>query len=95
MSESPAEKLAGAKPSAEKRGPHYLTVNCRKFRQELRLTLEDVGQAAGISMTTVCRIEAGDDPLLSTAKKLAKFFGKTVDEIWPTQSLDSPSASPA
>lgn len=79
---TPAEKLAKQK-RAEAKTPD---VRCelRAVRLALGLTLDDVSEAAGVSKGNLCRLEYGGDVQLTTARKLAEFFGKTIDELWPT-----------
>ena len=55
----------------------------RACRQSLGLTLADVSRAVGLSVAGLQRIEVGIDPVLSNARKLADFYGKTVEELWP------------
>ncbi len=86
---TPAEKLAAKKPwrrpprnkVAYRRIVWRSTV--RETREALRISLRDVARACKMSVTALWQIEQGGDPMLSTAMKLAVFFGKTVEELWP------------
>lgn len=49
----------------------------------LSLTSRDVGDAAGVSNATVWRAARGRDPDLSTARKLSRFFGMTIEALFP------------
>ncbi len=85
---SPAERLAAKKTRKRPRrnegkfGPHECAV--RALRQSLDISINDVAAAAGISLAGLSAIERGFDVQLSTMKKLAKFYGRNLDELWPT-----------
>lgn len=82
---TPAEKVAAKKKprrTPEKRPAGPLKNSLRDRRQKLRLSLRDVVDATGVCLTSVCYAERGADLMLSTAVRLAKFYGSTVDEIW-------------
>lgn len=53
------------------------------MREGLRLSIKDVATAVGMTQSGYCVIEHGTDPLLSTARTIATFFGKSVEELWP------------
>ena len=57
----------------------------RKKREGLRLSMRDVAGALGLSVTGYWQIEHGGDPMLSTALKIADFFGCSVPDLWPTR----------
>ena len=82
---SPAERIASAKPKRkpgrERRMDHVCRV--RERRKALRLTLDEVCEALGISKAALSYLERGATPTLERARKLAEFFGVTVDELWP------------
>lgn len=82
---TPAERLA----KRRKKTPHragvvkaVLKCRLRECREPLGLTLRDVADETGASMANLSRLERGGQVELSTAFKLAAFFGKTVQEIW-------------
>ncbi len=88
---TPAEKAAAAKKPAKckpllgKRSVRAYPWACtlREARQALRLSLRDVAGGCDLSIAGLSEIERGTDPQLSTARRLATFFGKTVEELWP------------
>lgn len=85
---TPAERLAAKKPrhrAPRNKVVRRLTWVCelRAKREELRLTLRDVADALKMSPACLHQIEHGGDPMLTTARKLAAFFGTTTDELWP------------
>lgn len=82
---TPAERFAAKKvrkPASTGRKTVWVC-RVRELRESLGLTLRDVERATGVSNATVCHIEQGFDPQLSTARKLAEFFGTTVEHLWP------------
>jgi DNA-binding XRE family transcriptional regulator len=85
---TPAEKLASKRRPRKSRGnvnPVRKRVwNCslRAVRQSLSLAIHEVAKATGMSVAGLSEIERGTDPMLSSATKLAAFYGKTVDELW-------------
>lgn len=83
--QSPAEKLSGSKGPKIPRGRFFTAheCRCREVRHELGLTIRDVAAATGISNPCICDVERGSETTLGTARKLAKFYGKSVDWLWP------------
>ncbi len=88
---TPAEKLSAAKPwrrsprnkvSPRKR---FWNTRLREVREELRISLKDVAKAVGMSVTAIWQLEMGTDPMLSTARKLASFYGMDVWVLWPSR----------
>lgn len=87
---SPAEILASKRPikrAARNTKPYTrkTTWKCRlrEIRVELRLSMDEVVKALGISKTAYWQIEKGGDPMLTTAVKISRFFGTKIDFIWP------------
>jgi len=88
---TPAEKLASKKP--RQRAPRNLMpykrvvwiCNVREIRDHLNLSLTDVAIAVGLSVTCLSQVERGGDLVLTTARRLAEFFGRTTDELWPAK----------
>lgn len=87
---TPAQRLAETKKrkrqprnstTAKRRGAWVCRV--RDKRNALDLSLRDVATAVGISYPGLHQIEHGGDPMLTTATKLAAFFGCTITELWP------------
>jgi putative transcriptional regulator len=55
----------------------------RKLRTEKGLRQEDLGEQIGVSRQTINAIEKGKfDPSLSTAFKLSKTLGLTIEELF-------------
>jgi len=57
--------------------------NLAKMRASLNLSIRDVHRATGMSMAGYYSVELGGDVCLSTMRKLTRFFGKPIEEIWP------------
>ena len=86
---TPAEKLSKAKP--RKREPRNKKpapfkpdwhCACRELREQLRLGFDEVVKALGMSRTAYWKIEKGGDPMLTTAVKIATFYGRDVSQLW-------------
>jgi len=61
----------------------YVSNNLITFRKEKNITQEDFAQAIGVSRQTVIAIEKGNYvPSLLLGIKIAKYFGKDVEEIF-------------
>lgn len=55
----------------------------RELRQGMRLSQEALGKAVGVSRQTINAIETGRyDPSLRLAVHLARYFGRTVEEVF-------------
>lgn len=87
---TPAEKLAASKlsrrsrkPGARVPQPRIWHCELRMTRLALRLSLWEVAGAVGLSVSGLWQIEMGTDPMLTTARRLAEFFGKTIEDLWP------------
>lgn len=85
--QSPAELLAAKKkkPRIRRAKPASRAVwdTClREHRTRLGLTIEDVAEAVGLSKTGLWQVEHGSDPMLTTAAKLATFYGVAIEVIW-------------
>lgn len=98
---TPAQLLAASKtvkpsrpikPNASRASPWNCSL--RRLRDELGLSLDDVANAVGMSKAGYWEIEKGGDPMLSTAHKLAKFFGKATCDIWRRRDTNQPECSP-
>lgn len=60
-----------------------LTCHAREWREYRELTLLEVGKAIGMQKAGVGKIERGlVDPPLSTAMRLASFYGCDVNDLW-------------
>ena len=54
--------------------------NLRYLRHEREMTLRELSEALGIGKSTLCDYEnAKADPTLTTLKKIADYFGVSVD----------------
>ena len=88
---TPAEKLASKKPRQRAPRNHVPTrrvvwsCQIRELREALRMSIRDTAQAVGMSVSALWQIEMGGDLVLTTARKLAEFFGRTTDELWPAK----------
>ena len=84
---TPAEKLA----AKLRKNPHVAPLAADRAaichlveaRNQLGLTQADVAKAVGISVGYICYMENGLRlPTLLLAVKLARFYGKKVEELW-------------
>lgn len=86
---TPAEKLAKKKTrkrAARNQANRLLGIhrcNIREIREAIGITVSDAAKGAGITPAGMSVIERGSDVTLSTMKKLARFYGKSFDELWP------------
>lgn len=84
-----AEQVAASKPPrrtpGSKRPPQSRVWRClvREARLALRLSIRDVAPEVGLSVTGLWQVEHGTDPQLTTARRVAAFYGRTVEELWP------------
>ena len=92
---TPAEQMAAAKNNtksvwgtrrASRRPVVFPNNTVRTLRESLGLTQRDVSAGSGTNNATVADAEAGFEVSLTTAFKLARFFGKPVEELWPAES---------
>ncbi len=90
MGRSPAEELSDAKkrkcvPAGKnhRNGPRKLRCGCRSLRDSLGLSLREVGRAVGMSECALHHIEEWrTDVRMTTAMRLAEFYGVGVGELW-------------
>jgi putative transcriptional regulator len=55
----------------------------RELREERGLTQEELAKALGVTRQTIIAIERGKyDPSLRLAFKIARFFGKRIEEVF-------------
>jgi DNA-binding XRE family transcriptional regulator len=88
---TPAEELAARKPrkhaprgvAAARKRIRTWRCTLRDRRESLNLSMRDVANAVGLSVTALHQIEHGTDPQLTTARKLASFFGTSERDLWP------------
>ena len=85
---TPAEKLARDKPRRRKPRNHVAVKNkvwhcrARELRETLGLTLFDTATACQLSLPGYWQVEMGGDTSLTTAARIAAFFGRTIPELW-------------
>lgn len=83
---TPAEKFSKKYGKTKMAHPSGRKVvwHCRilEMRRELGLTLREIEGETGVSSAVLSTIEHGTDPQLSTASRIAAFFGKPIHEIW-------------
>ena len=88
---TPAETLAAERPrrrarrNSSARSPAWVCL-VRAERERLNLPMRAVAEVLGMSLANLSAVENGSDPQLSTAKKLAAFYGKPVDDLWPRRA---------
>ncbi len=54
----------------------------REWRRRRLLTQEDLAEKAGVGVTTIVRIEAGQEGRISTLRKLAAALDITPDQLF-------------
>lgn len=59
-----------------------VTLELEHLRHSLDLTLREVADATDMSESQYWRIEQGGDLLVTSALRIASFYGRTVEEIW-------------
>lgn len=72
MTLSQVRRLTKAKPESQ----------IRKIRENSGLTLRAVCEHAGVSPATLCRVEDGKAPDITTALRLAAFYETTVEVLF-------------
>jgi len=60
-----------------------LAQNVKQLRKKHNLSQEDLAKKAGITYSTLIKIESGanKNPTLDTLKKISLAFNKTIDEL--------------
>lgn len=84
---TPAEKLAKKNPRRTRKPSEPLpnaafTCHCAALRNSLNLSVRAVSDALEMSVAGYWRIEKGGEVLLSTARRIAAFYGRKIDELW-------------
>ena len=54
-----------------------------KVREALGVSQPEMAKRIGISASGLWKLEQGTAVKLSVARKIAKHYGKTVEELWP------------
>lgn len=88
MKPTPATLLAKSLPKKQlslRRDRVHETL-LKQIRCELGLTLKQVAAKAGMAASTIFEAESGCEVKLVVARKFAKFYGKSVDELWPVKT---------
>lgn len=60
-----------------------LSQNIKKLRKQYNLSQEALAQKAGVTYSTLIKIESGSNknPTLETLKKISSVFNKTIDDL--------------
>ena len=82
---TPAEQLASTKKPRGKRTYSAHNCNVARHRLSLGLTIRDVQVATGLSIGFISQVEHGCEISLTNARKIATFFGLSIDELWPAK----------
>ena len=61
--------------------PELLATAIRVRREQLGLRMEDVASVSGLSLTTVRRVEGGQDMTVSTLRAIAKALSTTIAQL--------------
>jgi DNA-binding XRE family transcriptional regulator len=71
-------------PAAFRRIPRKIQNHLRTLRSQRGLTLQQVSEGTGLSISTLHAIENEQEreATLATAFKLARFYGLSVEKIW-------------
>lgn len=71
-------------PTAFRRIPRKIQNHLRTLRAQRGLTLQQVSEGTGLSISTLHAIENEQEreATLATAFKLARFYGLSVEKIW-------------
>lgn len=60
----------------------------QKYRKRKKITQEELGKAVGVTRQTIIAIEKGNyTPSVTLALKIAKFFGKSVEELFKIENI--------
>jgi DNA-binding XRE family transcriptional regulator len=66
-----------------KRGGGSVRCRLKSVRAKRRLSLQAVADLAAVAKSTVLFAERGADVRISSAVKLARSLGVTVEDLWP------------
>lgn len=69
-------------PIRKRREKLHLNCNLYNERLDCNLTLKALSDQVGLDVSLLHRAESGGHINLTSALRLARFYGKTVDEIW-------------
>jgi transcriptional regulator with XRE-family HTH domain len=76
----------------EPRGGETVKVRLREWRQRRLLTQEELADKAGVGVTTIVRIEAGQGARISTLRKLAQALEITPEQLMGDDRGDARAA---
>lgn len=76
-------KVEHPKDVSTKRGAPKLKTILAKVREDRRETVIVAARAIGIQTVLLRRLETGCEPLLITAMKVSRTYGKPIEELWP------------
>jgi DNA-binding XRE family transcriptional regulator len=84
MAASSPGNMTVATPSAFRRVPRRIQNHLRVLRSQRGLTLQQVAEATGVSISTLHAIENENEreATLATAFRLAHFYSLPVEKIW-------------
>ncbi|MHA1401826.1 MAG: helix-turn-helix domain-containing protein, partial [Candidatus Heimdallarchaeaceae archaeon] len=62
---------------------NMLAQNIKKYRQKLKLSQEELARKAGITYSTLIKLESGanKNPTVKTLQQLAKALGISIDQL--------------
>lgn len=60
----------------------FITNNIKVYRAYKNVSQKEMAEAIGITQQTLSRIELTNKTNLSTAKKIADYFGVSIDDIF-------------
>jgi len=68
---------------------HFMKTIIRELRRERKLSQEELAEAVGTTRQTITSIEVGKyTASLPLAYKIARFFGKTIEEVFDFSELE-------
>lgn len=57
--------------------------NVQRYRDALGLSQGQLAALAGVTQSTVSKIEAGGDTTVAIGAAIARALGRTVEDVWP------------
>lgn len=63
--------------------------NLRYLRDKHNLSMDQVAAGVSLSKTAYWQIEHGGDPMLTSARRIADFFGQRIEMLWPTTQVNA------
>lgn len=68
---------------------HKNSNNVKVLRMKRDILQKDLASAVGIKRSYVAMIEKGNTPSLEVAYRIAKYFGKTIDDVFYNKHDDT------